>query len=591
MKKQYLALQLFGISLFAVAQSTPLAHITIQEPSLACSPGICTTLTTAFSTLKSTTNYQVASIPFNPLFPYTGGTLLNNSADDLWTPAINLPFSFCFFGSTYNSVLVGSNGVMTFDLTNQTPSGYCSWPFTQTIPNATFPIRNAIYGVYQDSNISSPPVTNALVQNVNYYILDSGLNAAPNRVFVVNFNQLPQYQCNAAVGLQTSQIVIYETTNIIDVYVQNRTACTSWNSGSGLIGIQNQAGTLAVTPAARNTGTWSATNEAWRFSPDGGNLPYVFSWYDNGVLMPDETSSSIVVCPVLNDNSYTVNLSVITCNNAQTVLQSNAINQLLVIEPAFESAPNLIFCTQEPPVYIADLASNGNVIVSGLNANDYTIRYYESLADAENSAANYILDPSNYSFIENKTIYVSLQEELQTGCHYVKSFELTIIPLVTAPTGDISQNFTNGQTLANLVVTGENIIWYDSPADGNVLPTTTLLQNNTTYYATQSVDGCESNRNTNANRFAVTTFLVLSNSFFSTSAFSVYPNPVHDLLTITAQEILKSIVVYNAVGQQILSLDPDQKELQINTAKFTSGVYFLKLNTETESRILKVLKK
>lgn len=591
MKKLYLAIQLFGISLLAVAQTAPLAHVTIQEPSLVCTPGSCTTLTTEFSILKSTTNYQVASIPFNPPFAYTGGTLLNNSADDVWSPTITLPFSFCFYGTTYNSVLVGSNGVITFDLTNQIPGGYCNWPFTQTIPNATFPIRNAIYGVYQDSNISSPPVTNTLVQNVNYYLLDSGLNAAPNRVFVVNFNELPQFQCNSSVGLQTSQVVIYETTNIIDIYVKNRTACSSWNSGSGLIGIQNQSGTLALTPAARNTGTWSATNEAWRFSADGGDLPVAFSWYDNGVLIPNETSSSLVVCPTFNDNSYTVNLSVPTCDNTQTVLQSNTINQLLVPEPAFESPLNLTFCTQDPPVYTADLSSNTNVIFSSLNANDYSIAYYENLVDAQNSAANYITNLSTYGFTENKTIYVSIQEEMQTGCHYIKSFELNIIPLVTPPTGNNVQTFTSGQTLADLVVIGENIIWYDAPTDGNVLPSMTLLQDNTTYYATQSLDGCESNRNTNANRLAVTTNLVLRTEFFTSNLFSVYPNPVDDMLTLTAKSNLKTVVVYNAIGQQILRFNPNQKELQINTATFHSGVYFLKMNTDTESRMLKVVKK
>jgi hypothetical protein len=53
---------------------------------------------------------------------------------------------------------------------------------------------------------------------------------------------------------------------------------------------------------------------------------------------------------------------------------------------------------------------------------------------------------------------------------------------------------------------------------------------------------------------------------------------------------LKSVVVYNAIGQQVLHLNPDQKELQIATTKFSKGVYFITLNTEKGSSTLKIIK-
>ncbi len=191
---------------WAIAQNAPITSISILEPAPICTNGSCTLLTTEHLSPQNTTNYTVNSIPYNPSFPFFGGTTLNASADDVWSPTIDLPFSFSFYGNTYNSLLVGSNGVITFDLVNNNSAGLCQWSFNQTIPNPTFPIRNAIYGVYQDTNIASPPVTNPTIQNVNYYLLDTGINAAPNRVFVVNFNELPQFQCNNSVGFQTSQV-------------------------------------------------------------------------------------------------------------------------------------------------------------------------------------------------------------------------------------------------------------------------------------------------------------------------------------------------------------------------------------------------
>jgi len=70
--------------------------------------------------------------------------------------------------------------------------------------------------------------------------------------------------------------------------------------------------------------------------------------------------------------------------------------------------------------------------------------------------------------------------------------------IVTAPalptTVNPQQTFcgSNHPTLSNIQITGQNIKWYD--AAGNILTTTTALVNGQTYYASQTVNGCESNK-------------------------------------------------------------------------------------------------
>jgi gliding motility-associated-like protein len=67
------------------------------------------------------------------------------------------------------------------------------------------------------------------------------------------------------------------------------------------------------------------------------------------------------------------------------------------------------------------------------------------------------------------------------------------LPLPTAPnpqTFCIQQN----ATLNNISITGQNIKWYESLTNGNLLSNTTSLQNGTTYYASQTINGCESDR-------------------------------------------------------------------------------------------------
>jgi hypothetical protein len=65
---------------------------------------------------------------------------------------------------------------------------------------------------------------------------------------------------------------------------------------------------------------------------------------------------------------------------------------------------------------------------------------------------------------------------------------------VNAPTGAASQTFcsTLNSTIASIQVTGTSVQWYASNTGGPALASTTLLVTGTTYYATQTIAGCES---------------------------------------------------------------------------------------------------
>ena len=62
-----------------------------------------------------------------------------------------------------------------------------------------------------------------------------------------------------------------------------------------------------------------------------------------------------------------------------------------------------------------------------------------------------------------------------------------------SPTGPLTQTFCDAAIVADLIVTGENIKWYSAAVGGNVLDTSTALINNQTVYASQTINGCESN--------------------------------------------------------------------------------------------------
>lgn len=250
---------------------------------------------------KPTTSYEVVSIEYDPPFPFTGGTSVSVGSDDVWSQIIPLPFDFCFYGETYSNFLVGSNGVVTFDTVNNSPGGFCPWSFSTSIPNPSL-ISASINGVYMDID---PSIGGSGIINYTFF------GEAPARTLVVNFPNIP-YFGSACQGLTlTSQIVFYETTNIIDVYVENRSSGCSWNSGNAVIGIQNVGGTQGITPPGRNTGDWSATNEAWRFIPNG-NSNVDFVWLDESDVVIG-TTPTIEVCPT-QETTYTAQATYTNCN-------------------------------------------------------------------------------------------------------------------------------------------------------------------------------------------------------------------------------------------------------------------------------------
>ncbi|MCE9538148.1 MAG: T9SS type A sorting domain-containing protein, partial [Bacteroidetes bacterium] len=62
----------------------------------------------------------------------------------------------------------------------------------------------------------------------------------------------------------------------------------------------------------------------------------------------------------------------------------------------------------------------------------------------------------------------------------------------SAPTASSSQSFCNSATVANLSATGSVIQWYDAPTGGLALATTTSLINGNHYFASQTINVCES---------------------------------------------------------------------------------------------------
>lgn len=120
--------------------------------------------------------------------------------------------------------------------------------------------------------------------------------------------------------------------------------------------------------------------------------------------------------------------------------------------------------------------------VSGLSASGTTIQWY-------NAAMGGTVLPTNTPLVDGQTYYAT---QTENNCESQQRLAVTVtINSPAAPTGLTTQNFCNSATIGGLNATGTNINWYSVSTGGTPLTTSTALSNGM-YYASQTINNCES---------------------------------------------------------------------------------------------------
>ncbi len=155
--------------------------------------------------------------------------------------------------------------------------------------------------------------------------------------------------------------------------------------------------------------------------------------------------------------------------------------------------------------------------------------------------------------------------------------------------------FKAGQTLADLVVEGQNIKWYlnQNPLAGKTnktsqvpLPLTTVIVDGTTYYASQTINGIES-----VERLAVTVkSSTLGIDELAFKNFSYYPNPVKNVISISNDTVIDEVKFISIKGETILNQKPNSLSAEIDLSNFSAGIYFLKVTSDGVKKTVKIIK-
>ncbi|MEI9947308.1 MAG: LamG-like jellyroll fold domain-containing protein [Chitinophagaceae bacterium] len=186
------------------------------------------------------------------------------------------------------------------------------------------------------------------------------------------------------------------------------------------------------------------------------------------------------------------------------------------------SAGGFATATSDAPVVNSPLCPGISVTVSGTSDEaDGTVinLYINSILDGTTTVSG-----GNWS-IANRTVTAGdiVKATAQATGENVSGFsnEVTVQTAPAAPTGDASQNYTTAcNTIALLTthVTGSDIKWYNQAAGGTLYNSGDPLVDGTTYYASQTTSGCESQLRLAVTAHLTTNYTILTGGDWTNAA-------------------------------------------------------------------------
>ena len=360
------------------------------------------------------------------------------------------------------------------------------------------------------------------------------------------------YAFNGGGGLSTEDRTALAA-GTYTVIITDANGCTATVNATVTQPATAVSGTTVITNISCNGGSNGSIN----LTPSGGASPYTFNW-GGGITTEDRTG--------LAAGTYTV---IITDANGCTATVNATVTQPATAVSGTTVITN-ISCNG---------GSNGSINLTPLGgASPYTFNWGGGITTEDRTG----LTAGTYTVIITDA----------NGCTKTVSATVTQPAPINAPTGNAVQDFTAGSNLSSLVVNGQNIKWYASALNAsnhvNSLPGTTMIVNNTTYYATQTIGGCESTSSLAVLAYSES---LAVNNINAKSEFQVYPNPVREALNISGQEQILKIMIIAADGKKVTEKIMQKNDRSINVHSLIQGNYLIKVFTKDQVQTFKFIKK
>ncbi|WP_413997981.1 fibronectin type III domain-containing protein [Flavobacterium sp. W1B] len=205
---------------------------------------------------------------------------------------------------------------------------------------------------------------------------------------------------------------------------------------------------------------FNSSNGIAKVEPTGGLPPYTYLW-NNGATTREITNLMV--------GDYSVTVTDSQNNSITGNISTNQLDEIVI-----DKTVNDVSCFGQ---------SDGSISLDILGGTG-PYSYLWNDANAKTTATVTGLPKGIYTVIVTDA----------KGCSEEKEITVAEPALVTAPTA-AAQEFciAENKTVADLTTTsGTAVKWYDDATDGTALAVTTALTTGTTYYASQTLNGCES---------------------------------------------------------------------------------------------------
>ncbi|MGO3707742.1 fibronectin type III domain-containing protein [Mesonia hippocampi] len=246
-----------------------------------------------------------------------------------------------------------------------------------------------------------------------------------------------------------------------------------------------------------------------------------------------------------------------------------------------ELVVNVNYTPTATPTGLANQEFCGGARLSDIEITGTDIVWYENESSETPLPVNTVLE-------DGKVYYAT---QTLGACESLSRLpvSITVTDESDIPVGVINQGFElgSGAMVSDLDVQGVNLQWYADEYGLNPIADTTLLEDQTTYYVSQTISGlCESEL------LGITVHVDgLGTDDPTFAGVTYYPNPMKDRLTITNNNgVIDTYELYSLLGQRIEVKQVNADNYTINVSHLASGTYFIKVNIATKSTVFKLIK-
>jgi hypothetical protein len=511
-------------------------------------PAINTSATTTYTFTPAagqcaspTTMTVVVNAPTAPVFtqiaPICSGTAFTlpttstNNISGSWAPAIN----------------TASTTTYTFTTT----AGQCASPTTMTVVvNApTTPTFNPVSAICSGETLTALPTvsTNGITgtwspalnntTTTTYTFVPTGGQCATNTTLTIVVNQPTVPSFNQVQPICAGETLAALPTNSINGFVGTWSPALN-NMSTTTYTFTPSAGQCAVSTTMTITVYAPTTPLFTQIAPIcvGDQIVGLYNISNNNIF-----GSWSPIANNQTTTTYTFTPDIFEC--ATTTTMTVVVN----------SAPTAPTFTQVPAI------CSGNPITLPTISNEGVIGTWSPAANN--------LATTTYTFTP-----------AAGQCATTTTMTVTVIPTPTTPTGNATQAFTSGATLADVIITPSSVTWYanlqDAANEVNALSPSTALNNGSSYFAVSTIAGCSSLP------FEVVIQITAGlGDDKSSIGFAMYPNPSSSEVTIVGLSIGSSITLSDASGRIIQYLITRTEEEILNVTSCTEGIYFVQIQT------------